>query len=263
MTWNNHIDKIVRDAGKRLTVIKRLPSNFSPYMKIHLYCTFVRPVLEYASVVFDDCSQYLTDHLESLQRQAMLTATRAYKRTPTSSLLKECGLLSLKVRRILAKLTLFFKMSVGKAPDYLMSLVPRATGDQIDHVHNLRNSQDIRLSMIKKNYFLKSFIPSTIKIWNSLSADLKSIATVDTFKLHLKRIYGKLECYKPYLSNPSIGHIHLSRIRMGLSGLNAQRHKFHLIDFKSCEHCGARSENDSHFLLSCPAYLVQPPDRNC
>ena len=243
-----------------MAVIKRLPKAFSPYTKLQLYCTFVRPVLEYASLIFDDCSDYLSEQLESIQRQAMLAATRAYKRTPTSTLLKECGLLSLKSRRTIAKLTLFHKIMAGKAPGYLQELVPGQTGDQIDHVHNLRNSQDLRLSLIKKNYFLKSYIPSTVRAWNSLSANVKSISTVDTFKLNLNKIYGKLECYKPYLSFSSCGHIHLSRIRMGLSGLNAQRHKFHLTDVKICGNCNYRLETDEHFLFFCPAYAAPRQD---
>ena len=123
-------------------------------------------------------------------------------------------------RRIIAKLVLFYKIRHNIAPRYLRDLIPDA-GQQTDY--NLRNQHDVRLPRLLKNYFLKSYIPSSIKLWNGMAVDMREIAEVETFKLELAWIYSKLECYKPYLQGITLGHINLSRIRMGLSGLNAQR----------------------------------------
>ena len=103
------------------------------------------------------------------------------------------------------------------------SLLPDEVGKDIDY--NLRNSQDIQLPKISKNYFFKSYIPSTIRLWNELTEIIQSIAEVDTFKTNLKQIFGKMESYKPYLVENTEGHIHLSRIQMKLRGLNSQREK--------------------------------------
>ena len=59
------------------------------------------------------------------------------------------------------------------------------------------------------------------------------------------------QTYKPYLSNSSNGHIYFSRIRMGHSGLNTYRKKYHFIDHNTCPSCHSRSENEVHLLLKC------------
>ena len=254
LTWDNHINKICLEAGKRISNIKRLPNNITPFTKLHIYKTFIRPVLEYGSVIFDNCSKALSDDLESSQRQAAIAATRAYNHTTHANLLQECGLQTLQTRRQMAKVVLFFKIKKGKAPEYLQGLLPEEVQENTDY--NLRNSQDIRLPKISKNYFLKSFIPSSIHAWNKLSENIRNIAEVDTFKATLSKIYEKVECYKPYLQGRSNGHVHLSRMRMKLSGLNAHRKKHHFIDFKSCPNCTADTEDEIHFFLSCTDYAA-------
>ena len=147
-----------------------------------------------------------------------------------------------------------FKIRKGKTPDYLRTLLPADVGE--NQAYNLRNSQDIRLPKITKNYFLKSFIPSTIKAWNQLCENIRNIAEVDTFKLNLSQVFGKVETYKPYLTGKSEGSIHLSRIRMNLSGLNAHRRKHHFIDHSTCPNCNHPLEDATHFFLECPAYAA-------
>lgn len=51
------------------------------------------------------------------------------------------------------------------------------------------------------------------------------------------------------------GSVHHSRLRMGLSGLNAHRKKYNFITFNNCPLCGQKPEDTVHFLLVCP-YLA-------
>ena len=44
---------------------------------------------------------------------------------------------------------------------------------------------------------------------------------------------------------------------MGLSGLNAHRFKYNLIDNKSCPNCTSVNEDTYHFLFICPTYAAQ------
>ena len=82
------------------------------------------------------------------------------------------------------------------------------------------------------------------------------ISAYMTFKIHLKCIYSKIDCYKPYLTGHLTGHIHLSRIRMNLSGLNYHRFRHHFINHSSCPNCDSTKEDPEHFFLICPAYTA-------
>ncbi len=254
MTWDDHINRTCTEAGKRLTIIKRLPYNVTPLTKIHIYKTFIRPILEYGAIIFDNCPNYLTQKMENIQRQAAIAATRAYNNTSHQQLLLECGIVTLQTRRTQAKLINFYKIKKNIAPAYLLTLLPDEVGNQSNY--NLRNTLDIQLPKSTKNYYLKSYIPSSIKLWNKLTQKIKTIATIDTFKLNLKHIYCKTETYKPYLTGSTPGYIHLSRFRMQLSGLNTHRKKFHFIDYNTCPNCNRPNEDPEHFFLICPAYAV-------
>ena len=123
-------------------------------------------------------------------------------------------------------------------------------------VYNLRNKDNIIVPRSKKNYFLKSFIPSSIKIWNETSLNIRQTVSLDALKLKLKSIYGNTS-YSLYLSHDGKGAIHHSRIRMGLSALKSHRKKYHFIADATCDLCNAKTEDPRHFLLFCPAYAAQ------
>jgi len=122
--------------------------------------------------------------------------------------------------------------------------------------YNTRNAGNIRLPKITKNYFLKSFLPSSVKLWNKLTLTLRQMANLDQFRDSIDLIYTPGELYKPYLFGTDRSYIQLSRMRMGLSGLNAQRKRHHFIENGICPNCAYRSEDPKHFLLECPAYAA-------
>jgi len=49
-------------------------------------------------------------------------------------------------------------------------------------------------------------------------------------------------------------------MRMGLSGLNAHRKRYHFIENSNCPNCRSRVEDPVHFLLECPAYAAHRVD---
>ena len=70
-----YIDKIVNHAHKKLGLIKKLKFTLCRNKLSKMYVTFVRPLLEYASVVWDGCSILDTDKLEKVQLNAVRIVT--------------------------------------------------------------------------------------------------------------------------------------------------------------------------------------------
>ena len=60
---------------------------------IYMYMLFIRPLLEYADVVWDNCAQYEINELEKIQNNAARIATGASKLVPIENvlLLNETG----------------------------------------------------------------------------------------------------------------------------------------------------------------------------
>ena len=84
-----------------------------------IYISFIRPLLEYADVVWDIYTQQEANELEKIQNEAARIVTGATKLASIQSLLE-----SLTLRREKHKLVLFYKMINYLAPEYLSSLVP-------------------------------------------------------------------------------------------------------------------------------------------
>ena len=252
-TWDKHIKDKCTAALKRVNLLKRLALKIPRQTKLIIYTAFIRPLLEYGCVLFDNCTSTMSEKMENVQRQAALAISGAYRHTKHTNLLKELGLALLSQRRIVSKVVLLYKMITDRTPAYLRSLLP----GQRQARYQTRQRDNITLPKIKKNYFLKSFIPSGIRLWNQLSNQVRGIIDLDDFKRSIKKMFTPEVVYKPYLMGHSREFINLSRLRMGLSGLNSHRKKYHFIDHRTCPHCLARNEDCIHFFLICPTYAAQ------
>ena len=116
----------------------------------------------------------------------------------------------------------------------------------------------------RRNYILPPFsrltmtfnslIPSAIRAWNELDFDLKETKPYSRFKSMLRKtmLSTKNKLYSLSASKAAVNH---TRIRMGLSALNAQRFDYNLIDYKNCQ-CGSLSEDPVHFFINCPLYTA-------
>ena len=96
-----------------------------------IYFTFIRPILEYADVVWNNCTQYETNELEKIQNEAARIVTGATKLVSINSFIKETGWETLLTRRKKHKLVLFYKMQNDMSPNYLSSLVPPCVGNPL------------------------------------------------------------------------------------------------------------------------------------
>ncbi len=117
---------------------------------------------------------------------------------------------SLDSRRRKHKLILFYKMKNNMTPVYLTNLIP----DQTQHRYRLRNDNDIPLIHARTNLYQNSFLPSTIREWNSLPADVRHSETLPSFKYKLNKNLRKPPSY--YSSGDRLGQVLLTRIRLGL-----------------------------------------------
>ena len=70
--WSAHIDTIIQSAAKQVSFLRKVKYRFSKATLNKVYCTYIRPLLEYASEVWDGCNQAESRRLE----QVILIAVR-------------------------------------------------------------------------------------------------------------------------------------------------------------------------------------------
>jgi hypothetical protein len=216
----------------------------------------IRPLLEYADVIFDGSSDIDSDRLENTQRQAALTCSAAYKHTSHQKLLDELGWPLLSRRRKNHRLNIMFKIQNNIAPYYLQSLCPPLTRDRTNY--NLRSNLNITTPQQRTSTYQKSFFPRTIKDWNNLDRKFKLLPSIESFKNLLKNSSAQ-KTNKLYHHDSSKAAISHTRMRLGLSGLSAHRFNYNHIKDPICPTCASKHEDPAHFFLLCPTFARHRP----
>ena len=67
---------IYEKACKRLNIIRLLKHSIDRNSLIRIYFAFIRPILEYADVVWDNCTQSSSELLEKVQIEAARIITK-------------------------------------------------------------------------------------------------------------------------------------------------------------------------------------------
>jgi hypothetical protein len=211
----------------------------------------VRPIIEYGGALFDKSPDIHTKPLDKVQREAGLVCTGAYKHTKNVKLMEVLGWDTLEVRREFQRTTLMYKIQNNLAPPYLADICPPLVGEVSRF--NLRNAENIALPPAKATSYVNSFIPSAIRLWNGLNKDIKQSDTVDSFKYRLRKNKGitKNKLYPKFNGSKAVNH---TRMRLGLSGLKAQRYDYNHVDSPKCDFCGARKEDPMHYFLQCRTF---------
>ncbi len=201
--------------------------------------------------IYDNCSLYLKQRLESIQRQAAIVCTCCFKNTGYQKLLNELGWSSLEDRRKYFRLNNCYKMVNNKVPEYLCDLIPQRVGARANR--NLRNANHLSLVKTRHVKTYNSFVPKTIRDWNQLEPRIKNAGSVEGFKTIYKRNYLKKPNPLHSLDHRG-GNIFITRLRLGLSHLSEHLYTHNLTDDPICKFCGMEPESTAHYLLRCPKY---------
>jgi len=108
--WNSHITSMVNKAWARLGCLRSFKYTRNKSCLETLYIMFVRPLLEYGDVVWDNCTEQQKSDIEAVQIDAARILTGATNYCNTASLYAELNMQPLTDRRKQHKLTLLFKM---------------------------------------------------------------------------------------------------------------------------------------------------------
>ena len=176
LCWDNHITNICSKANRTLGFLRRNLKVGSTKLKATAYKTLVRPILEYASTVWDPHTQTNVGRLEAVQRRAARYTLNRYKQTESvSAMLDNLQWPTLTHRRKVARLSMLKKMTRNEAIVSKKLLIP-TTRQQRGH------EQQFQTIHCRTLYRQQSFLPRTIKDWNSLPPDTIAADSLDAFK---------------------------------------------------------------------------------
>ena len=217
--WHTHIEQIANTASKILGIMRKLKYTLSRNALNQIYLYHLLPIIEYASLVWDGCTQQDSNTLQKIQNEAARIVTGLTRSVSLVKLYNECGWTNLSVRRHQQKLHFMYKVNNGLVPSYITDLFPPLVSEISGYP--LRNNNNFSTPFTRTNISLRSCIPSAIRMWNTLDEGLKNQPTISSFKNNLQiTTFPKLHVPNYFTSgNRYLSVIH-ARIRNNCSNLN-------------------------------------------
>ena len=182
MKFAAHCQKIATKASQRAGCILRFFETTNPHFRFKLFKTFCRPILEYGSEIWSPHFQKDIDIIENVQRS--FTKKLFFDRTITYEtrlqILKE---LTLRTRRKITDMCMVYKIVYGLVDldfnaFFSFSAERRTRGNSL----KLSNPFQRRFVSVVDNFFSYR----VISLWNSLSDEIVTAPTLQSFKSKLR-----------------------------------------------------------------------------
>ena len=194
LTFDNHINYLSKKVSQRLGVLNRIKSCL-------YYDSMIRPILNYASVIWHMCSKENLGNILRLQKRAARLILDAEPNSASVTLFNRLRWLPFYIEARIAKCLILFKRTQLRVPRYLVeSLVLNSDV----HSRTTRNSK-FNFVCPKFNRVSeggRSFAVSAIQLWNTLPVDIKSKPSVNSFKSAILEYYfneqSSLFHFSPY-----------------------------------------------------------------
>ena len=185
MKFNVHIDNICTKANKMLGMLRRNLRSAPEKTKELGYKSLVRPVLEYASSVWDPHTAKDIGKIEAVQRRAARFIKSKYKKEDSvSAMIKDLKWNTLEQRRRKARLSMLYKIRHDQVQVKFVKLKRlKSRGGRRGH------TEQYERVTCKSEYRNQTFLPKTVREWNSLDQETVNAQTVATFSSRVAKLF--------------------------------------------------------------------------
>jgi hypothetical protein len=179
LSFNEHIASKVKRANQALGIIKRTFTYMDKDIILPLYKTYIRPHLEYASVIWSPTYQKDIIAIEQVQRRATCLVP-GLKHLSYEDRLRTLGLPTLMYRRERADILQVFKI-LHKYEEVNIKISLTLSQNRSTRGHTLKLDKVHQLSRFSQNRFSNRVINN----WNSLDNSTVCATSVDSCKSQL------------------------------------------------------------------------------
>ena len=155
--------------------MRKLKYRFSRQALYQTHMSYIRPTLEYSSIVWDGCSEQDKTALERLQHEAARIVTSLTRSTSIANLYIECGWESLANRRYFQKLCFMYKCTNNLIPDYISDIIFPLVHEESNYP--LRNRDNLINLHSHTETSRRSCIPSIVSYLNGIQSDIRELDT--------------------------------------------------------------------------------------
>ena len=224
-----HINKRIVTARKGIGAILHL----APYLPLkscdQIYKMHVRPHLDYCDIIYHipvipnefDSSQSLNYQMNALERTqyiAALAVSGAWEGTNLNKLCEELGRETITHRRLVIRLTQFYKTMNNLTPEYLRSPIPSLKPYLFGH----RSTNVLHTISCRTVKYRNSFYSGSVISWNNISPELRGAESLLVFKRNITKLFHREKKSLFNITSPN-GTRWIFQLRVGLSPLKCHK----------------------------------------
>ena len=181
LAFSTHFDAIVEKANSIRSFLARNIPRCCRKVKQMAYTTYIRPTVEYASLVWDPHTKRNTNKIEMVQRRCARYVTGNFDRNSSvSSLLSYPSWPTLKERRRQYRLAVMYRILHNQVDIHWQSFFTKTSSCTRGH------SCLLLVPFCKNHVYASFFIPRTSKDWNNPTFDPADAQSLDIFTRNLK-----------------------------------------------------------------------------
>ena len=176
LAFNTHVDAIVKKANSTRAFLARNIPRCCRKVKQMAYTTYIRPIVKYASPVWDPQTKRNANKIEMVQRRFARYVTGNFDRTSSVTSLLNClSWPTLEEKRRQYYLAVMYRIFHNQVDIHWQSFLAKSSSCTRGHCCRLF------LPFCKNHAYASYFFPRTSKDLNNLSFDPDDAPSLDTF----------------------------------------------------------------------------------
>ena len=183
LTWKEHIHSIHTSISRNTGILYKLKEFLSEKSLLILYNSLILSHINYCNIVWGNCSTTNINSLLLLQKRAIRNITNSSYLAHTEPLFHRLKTLRIQDIHTLQTGIFMYKYTHDQLPSLFQSIFNINSNI---HTYPTRRSNDFHLENPKTILAQKSIRHHGPDVWNTLPANLKQCATLNTYKASFK-----------------------------------------------------------------------------
>jgi hypothetical protein len=181
LSFKSHIDTMVKKAACRANLILKCFVTRDVLVLASAFCVFVRPLLEYCSIIWSPYTKRDIDRIEAVQRR-FTKSIQGFNTFTYNERLSKLGLDSLYCRRLKTDLVMCYKIINNLIDIDSSRYFTLASYSATRAMHRYKLFKPRVVSCRDANVYKNRVVDQ----WNRLTPDIVNAPTVESFKYRLK-----------------------------------------------------------------------------
>ena len=182
LSWKDHIENLCKFVSKNTFLLSKLQSIITFEARKLYFNAHIKPHIDYASVIWDGCSDVIFKKLNSIHRRSAKLVLQEPLLT-TEEKMKSLEMLPLTDHLKYNKAIFMYKILNHEAPKYLRDLFKLSNFTYASSRQNLAYP----CAQPRVNIYTTSLSYSGVDIWNTLPPHVKSACNLKKFKQNVHR----------------------------------------------------------------------------